>query len=107
MTLNLTVKEVLITTKQRISNEKHWCQGALAQNADGKYIAPQDPRATNFCALGSLIALDIEETTYYQAWDCLITELPGNVRSLSSFNDNSTHKQVLELFDKAIARCGE
>lgn len=97
----MTVAEQLIAAKNLIQNPKNWIKGNFRVG-------------DAYCASGALIEVigmdnhryHIEtETAAYQTLNDVIPEaqVPAFLHKVNAFNDSSTHEEVLEAFDRAIA----
>lgn len=87
----MTTLEVLIAARKLIERPEHWRQGG--GSLDG---------APPYCALNALsVAIGQSEPLANSAYTCL-AKLTGRYR-VADFNDNHSHEQVLNLFDRAIA----
>lgn len=106
-----TPHELLVAARQLISAPVHWTQGHYAYSHTGRPVEAHSHRAVCWCAIG---ALSRQARTHNclklvtEAIHVLARELehlpePHHYRSIVELNDNSTHTQVLTLFDLAIA----
>lgn len=101
-----SVKETLVEARKLIEEEKNWVKGAYKR--EGIF-----PRSPLFCAVGTLREIDGEYEGL--ARKALGQALQGNGPtgngwySVPRFNDhpNTTHADILALFDRAIAAQGE
>ena len=111
----MTTKEVL--TQARVLVEQGWTQKVCARNANGDRVATNDPDACMFCATGAVSAAIMKsaknqdakaDEAFFGAVNLLdnIT-LKCDSGCAENFNDHpkTTKEDILELFDKAIARC--
>lgn len=104
--------DVLKAARAKITNPENWMKGFYAKTPDGGETVGTNPEATCFCALGA-----IESVTgilhLYNGWpdravvflNKVVKEVQPedvNYRNVAEYNDNSTHEQVLAVFDKAI-----
>ena len=94
----MIIKEALIIAKEVISNPKHWVKNSYKQSAEDGLNA--------YCSVGALNTLDMSFSDYTAAKHCLdrMATIKGYT-GIISFNDcpGTTHAQILELFDSAIA----
>lgn len=97
----MTVLEVLKQGRERI--EKGWCQGAYAIDAHGNHAKPYWRRAVAWCAEGACnfgkINRKIEAIR-------VLESCAHSLKPIYQWNDQPrrTHRQVLMLFDRAIAK---
>lgn len=93
---------VLQFAKDKISRESDWTTGAQARNAQGTTVEPTDLMACKFCSVGAINSLGLSYTEAMEALDCLYRTIPDGAW-ISEANDNSTHAEVMEWWDRAIA----
>lgn len=109
------VLTVLREAERFLTNPDHWSKGSLFINEQGYVLTMQgmrkDPtKVARCCALGALYLADPRGVTVEQARQELEKDLPrwANPRwatmSLVSYNDNRTHRSVLRLLRRTIAR---
>lgn len=108
-----TEKDVLIKAKQILATPAHWTRGSFARDVRNKPVASQSVQACQFCTIGALrrATLELAGPTpagmelASKASGLLQSSLPKGVYGVETFNDSlkTTHKDVLKLFDKAIA----
>lgn len=102
------MKDVLITARGFIDTPEKWTKGLPAKDAEGFATSPHDAFAVCFCALGA-----IEKAARIVKKDhaSQVCRFVGDVISkrLVDFNDNmnTTHADILEVFDKVIAAASE
>ena len=104
----MTTLEILRAARELISDPARWTQGAFARSFSGENLAyGNDPRATCWCAYGVLEKISGEKQFYSAPGH---TELNNScftesekLFSVPAINDNGTHKDVLALYDRAIA----
>lgn len=107
-----TNKQILMEARELISRPKRWGQGYYAQNTSGEMVGPLDEDAVCFCGHGALLKVLNESplsagNEFYQCAGILKKFTPTTERSsyFPYFNDaiETTHEEVLAVFDKAIA----
>lgn len=101
MTLEMKTSEVLTKAKALIENPENWMQGDYS-NKNG----------TCFCSLGA-IAKVLDVCNFNDHVDHFTLALEEVVKdsekfqtpneNFAAYNDRSTHAEVMEAFDKAIA----
>ena len=100
------VKQVFRTLRAargRIATPSSWCTTFLGRDADGKYISFDAIGCASWCAMGAVLA----ESGYdymIEAASLKLLKEAAAIDCLASWNDRSTHSEVLAAFDKAIAR---
>lgn len=118
-----TAKEILIEARAKIQNPENWTKGVYARAKSGKETLPNSKDAVSYCSIGAIFSVlnfsssvdscyisYQQQKEYYVAFasltDCM-SEISGSrVLTLSLFNDdpNTTHEEILDLFDRSIAR---
>lgn len=107
--------EVLVRAREFISDPARWTKGTASRDAEGNEVDPRD--GCTFCIFGAL-RLAVNDQTFYdyyrQAADELCYDKFGQTEdvkwtALTKFNDapETTHDDVLALFDKTISRLQE
>jgi hypothetical protein len=91
----MKISEMLIIDKKKIENPEHWTQGMTERDIDGVPYYNSDKPIFSRCSIGAMSVPVIEGVYFYP----FLTDSD----SLSSFNDNHTHAEVMALWDKAIA----
>jgi hypothetical protein len=109
MAKNVKVMKLLQTARGLIV--KGWHQNALAEDKMGNEVPFNSDRAVSFCAVGALRRAEFNQDTKgvaAKARQVLRSALPKNGThggSVICFNDYAENKrQVLKLFDRAIAK---
>lgn len=101
----MTVKEVLVRAMDRIANHG-WCRTELAVDKFGNPVDVEDPMATAFCSIGSILR---ESKTFELRWEALkqLERVVG--RYIGKWNDGPrrTKDEVIQAFDKAIQLAGQ
>ena len=103
------VVRVLTEARDLISDPKRWTQGAYARDAHGRQTYWGDPAAVCWCASGAIS----KATKLTPAQSAMNRDLVDQAQAeldsaidhygVFTFNDSRTHKEVLEMFDRAIA----
>jgi hypothetical protein len=99
--------QILERARALIEDERRWCRGELAMDADANAVCPMDDRAERHCALGALIAIAYGMThDAMRARDLALTAFRPHhgAATLVNVNDVRGHAAVLALFDAAMAR---
>lgn len=102
--------EILRETRDRITDEEHWCKGTLAQGVDeAVFYTTLDPEATKFCVLGSLAVTLRENLRFPTEGGPRFTQVRhfldlNNSRGWTSWrvNDLLGHEAVMDMLDKCI-----
>lgn len=121
MTIATTCVEHLTMARDKIMSIEHWTTGheALADPKDPTSIVDvNSPHATCWCAMGAIrstrsygsesmvaeilasVILGLEDSRYFPR-----RVYPWEI--VSDFNDSHGHRQVIEMFDKAILLAGK
>lgn len=98
--------QIIKNARSLIEDERHWCRGELARDADGLSVDPTFSRATRRCALGALVYAAYQLTNdHWQAYELGINALRPQYGSatLVRVNDVRGHAAVLALLDEALA----
>jgi hypothetical protein len=110
-----THRETLVAARALIADERNWLQRHYAQAADGSVVSPTSPTAKCFCVIGALCNVEKETPpeldggllfTLFDAlppWTKTAYQDRSLIGALQVFNDDTTHKRVLDVFDRAIA----
>jgi len=100
------IVRTLTHAKALIKDKEHWIKDDFATTFSGDAVSSWDERAVRFCAVGANRKAagmnNSEASRKYLAIACRIMTL-GEHSHVARFNDDSTHEEVLELFDIAIA----
>ena len=105
----MNTKDVLIKARTLISHKDNWIQQQYAEDKNGLVRAPRDPRACKFCAIGAIYAVIDDEIKKQNAIKALAqfadrwtSEYEDKI--VVAFNDDeeTTHEEVLEVYNKAI-----
>ena len=113
----MTTKEILVKAQKLI--EQGWCQGEFARDENGKIVSPYNEKACSWCASGAIRVTIVSngQTSLkpYRLLQEIISKKPieystiifSDSDAIAAFNDHpkTTQNDILELFDKAIARC--
>ncbi len=109
-------KEILIAARARIADPEHWIKGHMAEDTIGNEVCTDHVNAYRFCAVGALKSVLHKVVKTHKREFKLNEYLSGKLMSyieskefkgVPDFNDspNTTHADVLAMFDKAIASC--
>jgi hypothetical protein len=109
-----TPKEFLIDARNRIANPENWTKGTGARDDQGMRVPIA--MGTRFCAMGSLWRCELGDTNHserllnggnysQELLDAADLLYEANGGSVPKFNDHpdTTHADILNLYDKAIA----
>lgn len=109
---SLSTKDFLQQTKALIDDESKWAVGTLARDAKGNPANVDDDTATCFCTLGAVRKLSYNalhdkhnpyslSNTRNLAVSLLQEQMDDNI---PYFNDHNDHDDVMNAFDRAIAK---
>lgn len=99
--------EILIEARKLLSNPKHWVKSHSAVDKDGNTLGScQSRKAVAFCSSGALARAAGKGGDNNLAFTALGLGLPEGRTCPIAFNDGmrTTHKQILRMFDRAIAK---
>ena len=103
---NETIQHTLHGMRELLAEPSRWTQGAFARDKEGSDQAVAHPEATCFCLVGAariVTHLDDDVTNTVVAHLAAITRQRG-CSCVALYNDASTHAEVLDLLDTAIAK---
>lgn len=106
--------DVLRRAKALIATPEKWCWDAFAMDSRGRSVVPGDALACRHCALAAVaVATNVSVFTApgTAAYQALEREVPtagydpdtADSDLLEWFNDRSRHRDVVAVFDRAIA----
>ncbi len=98
--------QILKATRKRVAKADSWCTESLAKNKYGDTVIFNNTEATKWCLVG---ALYMEGYLAKKSFRGAFRELSRSLKnigetSLFVYNDDNTHKKVLNLIDKTIRR---
>lgn len=101
--MNENIKKIILNAYNRILVEDNWTKQAMARATNGGKIGPQMKDAVKWCMRGAIM-----EEGYTESINITLAtaELRRDVYdlNLTTFNDNSSHSQVLTTFRKTMDR---
>lgn len=103
--ITLTI-QVLESALKRISAPKNWIQKTSAATKIGEAVPSWDIHADRWCATGAIerSCLDLESWKY-KYYLKIVGELEKDCGGrLVTFNDKSSHSQVIDLFNRTLKR---
>jgi hypothetical protein len=115
MELGFTTRDVGLMTKKQILEDlcavrkllgrrSRWTKFAMARNTLGVVVSPLDEAAVSWCLLGAMHKVTgLAESRYMDLVGAFDATKPS-ISYYGPFNDDSTHKEILELIDLAIAK---
>lgn len=95
------IVEVLTKAKSRIEDPIHWTKGISARDVNGNFTFPEAPEAAAWCSIGAIESVYTTVWSKVQALYCLRKAIQNE--SVSMWNDNANHAEVMNGFDGAIA----
>lgn len=104
----LVVVDNLKAARAKIEKPENWLQRALSTNKKGYNVLPDDPEACRFCSVGAIRSVmpdQVHAVTKYPEGIFLNTVVKSRSDAafgIVSYNDSSTHAEVLSAFDEAI-----
>jgi hypothetical protein len=110
----MTAHELLIAARAMIPTPNDWTKGVNARDADGDPVDACDPNAVCYCAEGTMQCADAVSRgngNFLRALAALSAALPEAYQNwdIHEYQDlpETTHADVLALFDRAIAATAE
>ena len=113
----LRTQDILVKARELISEEDHWIQEYIGLNEEGLPVLDEDELrdATCFCSLGACLravqviqgddSIEHIPEENYEKLNALVLRFHPDLKgeAISVYNDNHSHKEVLDLFDAMIA----
>ena len=105
----MKLADLLKAARSKIDAPEKWTRECYARGEDGFYADMHGADAVCFCAMGAVRSLIPNSPSAWFVGDYvrnfINNHLPEGYRSIPAFNDNldTTHADVLALFDRAIA----
>lgn len=102
----MKTSEILIEAKKKINTPEKWTAGTLARDEAGCAVAFGSESAVCFCSMGALEVEFCEKDIPRLYWFPCINALNNSIPvggGIAIFNDTHTHKEVMEVWDRAIA----
>lgn len=104
-----TPKKNLVAVRDLLSDPKRWTKNAVARNSAGQVTEVLGSSATCFCLMGAIQR--VTDLDYRMEVDAATLIYAEQIRrnnegvGITLFNDNAftTHKDVINLLDAAIA----
>lgn len=97
--------DVLEQARNKIADPKNWTKRAYARDTAGNKLMGDSPRAVSWCAVGALISVAGNKDSSLRA-HILLDQKAAEVfdgNGIMYLNDELGHKNVLDVFDKALA----
>jgi hypothetical protein len=94
--------DILKAARNLITDPKNWTKGTSARNKYGRKVTPWCSEAVCWCSMGAIAKaanFPIENKEYSAAHEYLRVVMNSDV---ARFNDERTHRDVLNAFDTAI-----
>ena len=97
--------KLIMDMKELISTPEKWTKGTEARDKNGNICSYSD--AVCFCTLGAFEMVVNEQNITGIDRDTIFDYIAATIKklgyhSITYFNDNHTHEDVMNLFDKAI-----
>lgn len=99
----MTLKTDLCAVRDLISNSNNWTQLVNAEDIHGQTVNPLSPKACKWCLMGAIIKATSKPENIVNLFDETLRGFANAQVKITSFNDNSQHKEVINLLDKLIA----
>jgi hypothetical protein len=93
-----TTLSLLKAGKAVIYKEKNFVKGYYAIDKDGLEVSSGSSSACKFCSMGALASVAVNDYLLPSAFKALVKVMG----SISKYNDNHTHAEVLAKWDEAI-----
>jgi hypothetical protein len=107
----MNAHELLLAARTLIQTPNDWTKGVNARDAAGEPVEEYHPNAVCYCALGAVDITDFrngaDSREYWRSVDALNAAVPAPYQhwEVHEYQDlpETTHADVLALFDRAIA----
>lgn len=105
----MTAIEILVATRELLTDPSHWTKGESARDVRGKEVPPNYPSAVCWCMTGALNKVVRSPCVWFKSEAVLSAAdlIHGVVGGpIPSFNDapTTTHATVLRVLDAAIEK---
>lgn len=107
LTSNKTLKEILVESKDLLSEESRWAKEAPALQEDSTRAKPVGDEAVAWCLVGAVAKSCNDEgicpPALLKYLDFAVEEYTeGRYDNAEEFNDIADHNQLMQFFDVAI-----
>lgn len=101
----MSASEDLKAARKLIEEPECWTQGSMARDAAGNALGFRSPDAVCYCALGALDSVIREQhpSERFVKARMLLEQVCGEYVESVNDSPNTTHADVLAMFDRAIA----
>lgn len=96
----------LEAVRNLIIEEQHWIKGKYARDEKGKVVDPSSPAACQWCLLGAIYKAIDKYEDKESAEGYIRTVAAYKYNDLATFNDQSSHKEVIAALDCTIEALG-
>jgi len=98
--------EVLKSARELLSDSKRWTRGWYARDKYGHRKMWNSDNAVRYCSMGAVHKVaGNRHPNAIMYLNRIINPLHPDDIIVVGYNDNHTHKDILEMFDKAIDLC--
>lgn len=97
---SVTPKELYLAARERISDPNRWMQGSNAADARGIGVHSWNPAAVKWCSLGSVRSFKQPPEINRAVLNALNSACGGVI---AIYNDNHTHDEVMDMWNRAEA----
>ena len=97
--------KTLIEAKKLIEDERNWCQWSQGEDKRGGYVDPWAGNCVKRCAYGAISAMRGAYPNYDTdpAIKALEAAKPEGFATAATYNNDTSHENVLAMFDLAIS----
>lgn len=98
-----TTLEGLQNLRKQIAERQHWCKGAFARDLEGNKVHETSPRAVQWCIMGALgVVTKGNHLVYRRCYEVLLSLAQDGLQWTNDAK-TTTHQDILDLIDRAIA----
>lgn len=110
----LKKSDIFRKARDLIANQNHWTTGALAIDATGNPVWPDETGAVAWCAVGAMIyaaeglSNEAEKLLNDVAYEIILKRnitTDEFLNSIAMVNDIGGHALVMEMYDRVIEKC--
>lgn len=84
-----------------LSDKSKWTKEYYARDADGSFVEANTEAAVCFCVLGAVKVLYPGKNIQWKVQEKIMAALPNTHSSIASWNDSTTHSNLLKILKKA------